>query len=437
MTIAGSIMYVISRGIATSASQLSETIRQFAAGDDQARTQIEGADELAQISTAFNQMVDERLGALQRENEQLNNSIITLIQAVGQLSQKDLTVQVPVAEDVTGVVSDALNLLATETAAVLTEVTRISENVATTSRSVKSQADAVMTLAEHEREQVTDTAEQLAAAAEAMNDIAALAQTCNSAAEVAINRTQTALDTVTHTVEGINTIRDTIRETEKRIKRLGERSQEIGGAVNLINGIAERTHILALNASMHAASAGEAGRGFAVVAEEVQRLAESARQSTEQIAQLVGNIQTETMDTVTTMNTVISQVVDGSRLAGQAGEQMRQTQQSTAELVASVRQIAAGAQTQARVSIQLRDRAGEIVESTRKTSAQLVAQGGQTTRLLDDASLLVRAVRVFTLPTTRQEPMVSVDLGQEDADRASTRYIQIPDGAFPREPAQV
>jgi methyl-accepting chemotaxis protein len=260
------------------------------------------------------------------------------------------------------------------------------------------QADAVLTLAGTEREEVTQTAKQLAAAAEAMNDIAARAQTCNMAAENTINKTQTALETVTNTVDGINTIRDTIRETEKRIKRLGERSQEISGAVNLINGIADRTHILALNASMHAASAGEAGRGFAVVAEEVQRLAENARQATEQIARLVSNIQTETMDTVTTMNTVISQVVEGSRLAGQAGEQMRQTQQSTAELVASVRQIAAESQTQAQVSNVLRDRAGVIVESTLKTSEQLEAQGVQTTCLLDYASRLVRAVRVFKLP---------------------------------------
>lgn len=177
--------------------------------------------------------------------------------------------------------------------------------------------------------------------------------------------------------------------------------------MNLINGIADRTHILALNASMHAASAGEAGRGFAVVAEEVQRLAENARQATEQIARLVNNIQTETVDTVTTMNTVISQVVDGSRLAGQAGEQMRQTQQSTAELVASVQRIAAESQTQAKMSNVLRDRANVIVESTLKTSEQLAAQGVQTSRLLDHASSLVHTVRVFKLPG--QEPAADTE----------------------------
>ena len=118
-------------------------------------------------------------------------------------------------------------------------------------------------------------------------------------------------------------IREIIRETEKRIKRLGERSQEITGAVNLINTIAERTHILALNARMHAASAGEAGRGFAVVADEVQRLAESSRAATSDIASMVNAIRVETVDTVDTMNRVIVQVAEGTRLAQEAGQNGR------------------------------------------------------------------------------------------------------------------
>jgi methyl-accepting chemotaxis protein len=189
--------------------------------------------------------------------------------------------------------------------------------------------------------------------------------------------------------------------------------------VNLINSIAERTHILALNASMHAASAGEAGRGFAVVADEVQRLAENARQATEQIASLVRNIQTETADTVTTMNTVITQVVEGSRLAEQAGTQMRETQQTTAELVDSVRRIAEGSQSQAELNNALRNRAGQIMESTLKTNQQLEEQGIQTSKLLDYASRLVQAVRVFRLPG--QQDTFTVKL--EDAVSAA------PDGA--------
>jgi methyl-accepting chemotaxis protein len=410
--VVGSAVVFLARHLTRSLRRLQSTVQAVTAGDLEARTQMHQDDELGKLGNAFDALLDERvsrqaeiereraarLAEAESENEALNNSVVALLQAVAQLSQRDLTVKVPVANDVTGPVADALNMLADETAKVLVDVTRISNAVAAASRTVKTQSDTVVTLANTEREQVVQTADQLAAAADAMNHIADLAQTCNTVAEHAIQRTQVALETVTSTVGGINTIRDTIRETEKRIKRLGERSQEISGAVNLINSIAERTHILALNASMHAASAGEAGRGFAVVAEEVQRLAENARQATEQIANLVHNIQTETMDTVTTMNTVISQVVDGSRLAEQASEQMRVTQQTTSELVASVRQIATGSQSQAQVSNELRHRAGQIVESTLQTRQQLAEQDVQTTSLLDYASRLVQAVRVFRLP---------------------------------------
>jgi methyl-accepting chemotaxis protein len=214
-----------------------------------------------------------------------------------------------------------------------------------------------------------------------------------------MHTTQTALETVTNTVSGINNTRDTIRETEKRIKRLGERSQEISAVVNIINTIAERTHILALNASMHAASAGEAGRGFAVVADEVQRLAENSREATAQIATLVSNIQTETADTVNAMNAAISQVVDGSRLAEQAGEQMKRTQQSTSELVAAVQQIAANSHEQAQVSNALLKRAQQIQDSTRQTSQRLQEQTEQTDNLVEYARGLLSSVHVFKLPT--------------------------------------
>jgi methyl-accepting chemotaxis protein len=382
-------------------NRMMTTVKQIGEGNYAARTELSGGDELSQLGSAFDQMLNERVTALvqaERENEQLNDSIINLLQAVSQLSQRDLTIKVPVTEDVTGPVADALNLLTSETASVLRDVTRISEQVATASDTVKSQSDTVIAVADNERQAVEQTAADLASAADTMKQIAQLAQTCNVTAETAIKTTQTALQTVTSTVNGINSTRDTIRETEKRIKRLGERSQEISGVVNLINTIAERTHILALNASMHAASAGEAGRGFAVVADEVQRLAENAREATSQIATLVSNIQLETTDTVNAMNAAISQVVDGSRLAEQAGDQMKRTQETTADLVAAVQQIASRSQEQARVSGELLDRAQQIQESTRQTSQQLQEQTVQTTNLVEYAKGLLNAVRVFRLP---------------------------------------
>ncbi len=389
------------RAITNPLNQIMGTVQSLGQGNYESRTNLKGVDELSELGQAFDNMLDDRVNALvqaEHENEQLNNSIISLLQAVAQLSQRDLTIRVPVTEDITGPIADSLNLLTSETARVLQGVTNISEQVATASDNVKMQSDNIMSVADDERRVVQQTSDDLSNASVAMQQIASLAQECNIAAEKAIATTQAALQTVTSTVEGINNTRDTIRETEKRIKRLGERSQEISGVVNLINTIAERTHILALNASMHAASAGEAGRGFAVVADEVQRLAENAREATSQIATLVSNIQIETQDTVNAMNAAITQVVDGSRLAEQSGEQMQDTQETTAELVTAVQQIATRSQQQAEISKHLLERANQIQESTRQTNDQLQAQTVQTDNLVEYAKNLLDSVRVFRLP---------------------------------------
>lgn len=399
--IAAYAAFIIIRAISNPLTKLQGTITRIAAGDTQARAQMIGNDELVQLANQFDKMMDEReavQAAIKKENDSLNESVLSLLQAVAQLSRKDLTVKVPVSENVTGAVADALNLLTRETAQVMADVNNISADVTKASMSVQSKAESMLVAAQEEREEVDRTAVSLATAAQSMRSIADLAQACNRVADNAIKSTQLALSTVNSTVAGINNTRDVIRETEKRIKRLGDRSQEISGVVNLINVIAERTHILALNASMHAASAGEAGRGFAVVADEVQRLAENARQATQQISALVSNIQMETADTVNTMNSAIAQIVEGSRLAEQAGQQMQLTQQNTAELVDSVKQIATTSESQARAGQSLLDGAEQIKRSSQQATKQLHEQAEQTSNLLDYAKQLLSAVRVFKLP---------------------------------------
>ena len=430
LLIASLLGYMILRSITKPVKRISDTVGRVSEGDYYARTEIHGRDELSELGQAFDGLLEDKVSSLvqaEKENEQLNQSVISLLQAVSKLSRRDLTIKIPVTEDVTGPVADALNQLTTETSRVLQGVRRISEEVAQASTVVKSQSEMVIAVANDEHREVEETAQALANAASAMNAISELARTCNSAAENAINTTHTALTTVTSTVNGINSIRENVHETEKRIKRLGERSQEISRAVNLINSISERTHILALNASMHAASAGEAGRGFAVVADEVQRLAENARDATSQIATLVSNIQVETADTVGTMNKVITQVVEGTKLAEEAGVQMERTKDTTEELVESVREIARSSVDQARITNVLKSRAEQIKESTQKTSKQLQEQNVQTVRLVEFAKGLLKAVQVFKLPVSdttivpdnkesvkEEEPVVSMgNVGQK------------------------
>jgi len=391
------------RSISGRVHRIADTVQRVSAGDFAARTGLDTREELGQLAQAFDSLLDERVAAearLREENDKLNDAVIGLLGSVARLAQRDLTSRATVTEDATGPVADALNLLADETAKVLGQVVGTAHEVAASSNVVKRQSDTVMAVSVKEHDEVEKATQQLAHASDAMLRIAKLAKASSDAADKAIQATAKAEETVFSTVDGITGVRDTIRETEKRIKRLGERSQEITGVVNLINSIAERTHILALNASMHAASAGEAGRGFAVVADEVQRLAQSARDATAQIAALVSSIQTETADTVATMNEAISKVVAGTQMAEQAGAEMRNTRNSTSELVKMVQVIAKDSQSQAAVTHRLRESAEGIRHSTEESFRQLQEQMTHTERLVDLARALLDAVSVFTLPAS-------------------------------------
>jgi methyl-accepting chemotaxis protein len=380
---------------------LHDTVTEVMTGNYDTRASLVTKDELGDLGRAFDNMLDDRLKALDdavRENDRLNNSIIDLLEAVAKLSDRDLTVKVPIKEDVTGPVADAMNMMAKETAKVLGQINRIAADVEAVAMAVREQGSKVSEVAGEERRVITDTLDQLKEAAVAMNNIATLAAQCNDIAARASSNTSEALQTVNQTVAGMSEIREIISETEKRIKRLGERSQEITGIVEIINNIAERTHVLALNASMQAAVAGEAGRGFAVVADEVQRLAESSRTSTSQIASLVGNIRTETAETMATMNRAIEQVIAGSNLAEQTGRKMQDTMASTSELVAGVNEIAERSGAQATMTNALLGQALNIQKSTEVTSEELSEQGAHTENLVMFSKSLVESVRVFKLP---------------------------------------
>jgi len=393
--------FLIYRSITNPISRIAQTVNSQAEGNMDARTNIRGEDELGQLGLAFDELLNERMITLakaEKENEQLNDSIISLLEATAQLSQRDLTVRVPVAEDVTGPVADAMNMMASETSRVLKNIHVISEKVEEAAQIVNDQGHRVTEVATKERIIVQATMQKLDEATNTMNQIAKLAQNCNLIAVKASASTSEALISVTNTTVGMSDIRETISETEKRIKRLGERSQEINSVVSIINNIAERTHVLALNASMQAAAAGEAGRGFAVVADEVQRLAEGSRQSTAEIQLLVSNIQTETAETMATMNKTISQVIDGTELANRSGEQMKTTRKTTHDLAIAVEKIAQHSLAQAKLSNALRAQVTEIVGSTEETSLELKEQSKHTSNLVDFSDQLLKSVRIFKLP---------------------------------------
>ncbi len=397
----GILGFFIVRNVTLTVRALQTAVDRVRGGDETGLANIRGRDEIAALGRTVNTLLQDRISAQKKaeeENAQLNKSVIELMQTVYQLSNRDLTAHANVDESLIGTVASSINQLAGETGKVLGQVSRIAGNVDRASAQVKAQAERVQKTAENERMEVSSMVDDLSEAVTQMNLIAALAGNTNEAAENASKATDTALERVRETVAGMEGIRETIAETEKRIKRLGERSQEISGIVSLINTIAERTHVLALNAAMQAAIAGDAGRGFAVVAEEVQRLAESSRNATSQIATLINNIQIETNETIGTVNRTISQVVDGSELAKRAGEQMKETQRIATGLADLVQRIAAGTGTQNQAAIALKDRISDIGRSSEQTSRQIEEQAAETAALAEAARQLNSAISVFKLP---------------------------------------
>lgn len=401
----GATIYWFGKDLIARLRRLVEVMGLVNDGDLKARTGLTQSDELGQVGETFDRLLDEKISDLEEVEEQnnvLNDSIISLIQKVGTIANnKDFTVKVPVAGDVTGAVSDSVNLLVSEVSSVLNEVVSISSYLGQASQVIVNDAEKVVSDSSETRQQVEEAVEILDETSKQMQDVSEQSILVASWADNTINQTQSAYEAVTKSVTNINNIREIISETEKRIKRLGERSQEIKGIVNLINNIAERTHILALNASMHAASAGEAGRGFAVVADEVQRLAENAREATAEISTLVNNIHVETTDTVTIMNKVISQVAEGTQLANEAGGLMTETKVNTTELVNAIKHIAEDATKQAKQADEVRRRMVVVEDATRQIDDRLSEQKRNSDSMESFSRQLVSTISVFRLEGTQ------------------------------------
>ena len=392
---------LVATGLIRSLRRLSGTVQQVAQGDLEARAKMPGGDELAQLGSAFDNMLDQRVNDLvraEKENEQLNDSVINLMDAADRLSKRDLTVVVPVSEDITGNVSDALNQMARQTAKTMADINNVAAQLEQVANAVRQQGDKVAGVAAEERQVVAQALQSLERSAATMAEMVTIASNANELAGNASDSSKKALGAVRTTVQSMGEIRNSVGEAEKSIKRLGERSQEISTIVDVIKDIAERTHTLALNAGMQAVAAGEAGRGFSVVADEVQRLAETARESTNQITALVNSIQSESSESMATMNKTISQVVQGSELAERAGKRMRVTQKATDDLVGSVAQIGERSKLLETTNRELREQATALEQSTAATEQEIQAQAEQTNTLFKFLQNLVQSVRVFKLP---------------------------------------
>ncbi|HEX7368925.1 MAG TPA: methyl-accepting chemotaxis protein [Rhodanobacteraceae bacterium] len=331
-------------------------------------------------------------------NERNQQAIMRLLDEMGTLAEGDLTVKATVTEDITGAIADSVNF-AVE--ALRSLVTTINE----TAVRVSSAAQETQATAKHLADAANQQAEQITSASSKINEMAVsidqVSRNSADSAEVAQRSVQIASNgaqIVRQTISGMDSIREQIQETSKRIKRLGESSQEIGSIVELINDIAEQTNILALNAAIQAASAGEAGRGFAVVADEVQRLAERATGATKRIETLVQTIQSDTIEAVSSMEQTTTQVVNGARLAEDAGTALGEIEKVSTNLAGLIQGISSAAQQQSAAATNISSTMSSIQQITAQTSVGANQTAESIGNLAQLAQELRRSVADFKLP---------------------------------------
>ncbi|MET0384011.1 MAG: methyl-accepting chemotaxis protein [Burkholderiaceae bacterium] len=290
---------------------------------------------------------DSRQRESQRVNEANQAAILRLMNELQSVAEGDLTQQATVTEDITGAIADSVNYTVEELRTLVAQVQGTAGRVTETTSQVEATSTELLAASTEQLHEIRETGESVLQMASRINEVSSRAQETVAAAQQSLNVTQAGRRAVQDAIEGMNSIRDQIQETSKRIKRLGESSQEIGEITELISDITEQTNVLALNAAIQAASAGDAGRGFSVVAEEVQRLAERSGDATRQIAALVKAIQTDTGDAVAAMERSTQGVVQGAQLSDAAGAALIDIDRVTRELSTLVEDISTQAQSEA------------------------------------------------------------------------------------------
>ena len=424
LALTGVLGRFVYRSTAGSIKTIAATVDDVAGGDYYARTGLSGADELSTLGSAFDHLLDERVAALTQtgqDNERFNDVATMLSHATSKLRSRELMKMITVTEDVTAPVVEALNQLTGETAQVLIDVRRIAEQVVKASVVARTQSDIINAMAANEQTEIDASSQALAQAAGSLKQIAESAQLCGQAADSASEATHTALQSVANSVGGINGIRSILQETEQCIKRLDARSHDVWRTSSVLNSIAERARLLALNTSMHAASPGGPGSGFATISDEVQRLAETARDAAQQITALVSNIQSDVEDAVLSFNSATTQVVAGCEFAEQAGAHMLRANDRTMQLVESARRIADDCAEHMLLSTGLQGRAHTLQASARKTREQIQEQTQHTKRLAHYSKGLLSSIRVFTHSENERElaPARGADAAAQLNQRAS------------------
>jgi len=305
---------------------------------------------------------------VERQNRANQEAILRLMDEMQAVAGGDLTVKATVSEDMTGVIADSVNFTIEELRVLVGRINSAATEVAAATGQAERTSTQLLAAADYQSRQIQETSSSVLKMADAMNNVMASTSQSANVARQSLSAAQKGTQAVQNAIAGMNDIRDQIQDTSKRIKRLGESSQEIGEIVELISDITEQTNVLALNAAIQAASAGEAGRGFTVVAEEVQRLAERSAEATKQIGAIVKTIQTDTQDAVSAMEKSTRGVVDGAILSDAAGQALAEIGEVSQRLSARIEAIAEAIQNQTNNATKVAGSMQEILRITQQTT---------------------------------------------------------------------
>jgi twitching motility protein PilJ len=342
---------------------------------------------------------DTRRGAEQseRQNRANQDAILRLLDEIGNLADGDLTVRAKVTEDMTGAIADSINYTIDELRRLVAGINDAAQQMTAATDEAQTVTEQLLQATERQASKIEQTGQSVTQMAQSMNAVSENANDTAKVAETSLSAAGKGAHAVQNAIRGMNEIRDQMQETSKRIKRLGESSQEIGEIVQLISDITEQTNVLALNAAIQAASAGEAGRGFTVVAEEVQRLAERSGEATKHIAAIVKSIQRDTQDAVEAMERSTRGVVEGTQTADEADRALREIEQISTRLAGLITSIFSATQQQVVSATQVAGNMKLILGETQLTTAGTKKTALSAARLTKLAVALKKSVAGFRL----------------------------------------
>ena len=345
------------------------------------------------------------------ENNRRNQrAILQLLDEMANLADGDLTVHTTVTEEITGAIADSVNFAIDALRTLVTTINSTAEEVSMSTVTAQATAGRLAEASNHQAREIASASAAITDMAESMEKVTQDASDSADVAEQAMDIAQKGAGVVQKSIASMDQIRDSIQETSKRIKRLGESSQEIGDIVGLITEIADQTNILALNAAIQASTAGDAGRGFAVVADEVQRLAERSGNATKQIEGLVNTIQADTNEAVKSMETSTAGVVNGAKMAEQSGVALHEIEEVSIQLSKMIRSISDAAKKQSSVAADVSKTMNIIQEITIETSEGTEETSSSLNALNELSSDLGRSVSGFKLPSEEDTNVETVVL---------------------------